>query len=302
MTNVNDIYNEYKNSSKVYVINEKLKFRIPDVLIKDYEDGKFNNYIESMTNIVNMLDTLQVKYKYDAHPVYYIYMLSIDNYKEILQIPSNFDNGTGGGRPIGCIDPDGFYKAYAVTDNFCRYSKEEYEEVFRKSNNIHEIVHLILNNKKFNPDRYFSEGLSEAVPLYVFDMEKDFTKHRDLITNLKEEDIIPINELYEQGDNNTFGDKKLNESYACTYRASYVSSYLAIASMIDHISKEYGIDKKKATSTFLDVAESTLGGNGMFLNSFASKIGMDFNTLYFGKEYQLEYINKVKEYSNNKTL
>ena len=286
---------EYVLNSEDRTINDKLSIKMDKDLAKEFDEGKFNNFIELLNKSIRLIDTLNIRYPGNANPRYYVYIVPLEK-QELLNVPKNFNTGTGGGKPVKGFELDGFNSAYAVTDNLCRRDKHSL------SNNVHELTHLITGMFLGNVDRYISEGLSEAVPFYVLGFEDYNDNHRNMILNLKEEDIRTVKELIEEEKNQTYGDTSINDNKSCSYRHSYISSYLFIASILDYIKEKYQLDEKLSLQVFYKICKRAVFRGENMVYEMADELGLDAKELLESKKIQIDYINKLKNKENNKTV
>ena len=277
----------YLDECVLISFNDKLKIRLSKELEEKYNKGLYDAYLNNLASCIEIVDTLNLKYPCDAKPIYYLYIFPLDK-GYLLDIPKPFDTNKGGGRPIKAHDLDSFTSAYGVTENLCLRS--EYPE-FSRQNTIHELIHLV-SSMFYNKDRYINEGVAEAVTYYCFDYEDIFTNHRERLADIKEEDLYTIKELLEQS--SEFGLKGIEGTNICTYRYSYISSYLVMASVLDHIKEKYNIDKKETAQVLFETLRSTQNFNRWLVDDLAYLIDEDSEEMYSTKKLQLEYLNKLK--------
>lgn len=115
---------------------------------------------------LNMINTLEIKYPGNANPVFYIYIVPDDNYSKLLKIPSTFDKGKGGGKPVRCYDLDGFNSAYGLSQNMLENKLDKDKNISRIENKIHELSHII-HSQFFLINQTICEGFAEALPLFA---------------------------------------------------------------------------------------------------------------------------------------
>ena len=276
----------YLDESVLIPLNNKLKIRLSKDLLDNYNKGLYNDYLNNLTSCIDLVDTLSIEYPGGAKPIFYLYILPLDK-GYLLDIPKPFDTKNGGGRPIKAYDLDSFNSAYGVTENICL--RNEFPP-YIKQNTIHELIHLV-SSMFFNKDRYINEGVAEAVSYYCFDYEDVFTTHRERLADVKEEDIYTVKELLEQKE---FGLLGIEGTNICTYRYSYISSYLFIASILDHIKDKYNIDKKETAQVLFEALRNTQNYNRWLVDDLADLIDEDSEEMYSTKKLQLEYLNKLK--------
>ena len=70
-----DILREYINKSELRIFSEKIKVRLSKELVKKYDGGSYNNYLSNMQKFLDLIDTLNIQYPGNAHPVLYVYIV-----------------------------------------------------------------------------------------------------------------------------------------------------------------------------------------------------------------------------------
>lgn len=123
---------------------------------------------------LNMINTLKIKYPDNARPILYIYIVPYDNYSKLLKIPSTFDKGKGGGKPVRCYDLDGFNSVYGLSQNMLENKLDKDKNISRIENKIHELSHII-HSQFFLTNQTICEGFAEALPLFALGLEENFT-------------------------------------------------------------------------------------------------------------------------------
>ena len=290
---------------KDYVLNSDYRMLSDSVIIKlskeladDYDEGKYNSFLEVLMKSADLIDNLGLRYPGEANPKYYVYIIPIEK-QELLNIPQNFNKGNGGGKPVKGFELDGFNSAYGITDNMC---KRDNTSDKRLINTVHELTHLVTGMYINWSDRYISEGISEAVPYYVMNYEEIDEEHINLIANLNENDIKTAKELIMEEKDGTYGNESLSNNDSCSYRSSYVSSYLFVASLLDYIKTKYEIDRASALQVFYKLCKRAINRGENMLYEFADELNMDPQELIDSKSLQLSYINNVKGIENKKTM
>lgn len=69
-----DILREYISESESRVFSKKIKVRLSKELAEKYDNGSYNNYFLNLQKYLDMIDTLDIQYPGNAHPVLYIYI------------------------------------------------------------------------------------------------------------------------------------------------------------------------------------------------------------------------------------
>ena len=154
---------------------------------------------------------------------------------------------------------------------------------FSEANTIHELIHLVAS-MFFSKDRYLNEGIAEAVSLYVLDYENKWEEHKECMKQLKEEDIVTVKELIAENKNNTYGDKGIEGKKACSFRYSYISSYLICG---------YLLSKIKVQELF-ELLRSSKEWSEYLAYEIAYSLDLDPKEFLEGKKYQLEYLDIIK--------
>ena len=280
---------DYINDSFTIEVNSRLKIRLSEELASNYRDGLYDKYLEHINRSIEVIDTLDIRYPGGAKPIYYLYIVPLKD-ADLLDIPSNFRGSNGGAKPVSSFDLDGFNSAYGLTENICL--REEFG-MQAEINTIHELIHLV-NSMFFNKDRYINEGIAEAVPYYALDYENKWDPHRNVLTSLKEEEIKSIKELIKEGRDGSYGNTGVEGKPGCTFRYSYISSYLACASILDHIKEKYMIEKKDTPQILFETLRSNKNYCEDLVKELSDALGMDYDTLYEKKDIQIEYIKKLK--------
>ena len=271
---------EYIDNSVTKTFNNRLKVRLSEELSKKYDNGDYDEYLTHVSKCIEIIDSLDIIYPALAKPTFYIYIVPLEK-SNLLNIPKNFDNNKGSAKPVSSFDIDGYNSAYGVTENIAL--RKEFN-IYHESSTIHELIHLVAS-MFFNKDRYINEGIAEAVPLYILGYENKWIEHKNMISNIEKEDILTVKELIEQNKSNTYGDKGIDGTSICSYRYSYISSYLICA---------YILDKIRSVQTLFELLRSSKSWNEYLAYEIANTLDLDVKEFIEGKRYQLEYLNKLK--------
>ena len=96
-----------------------------------------------------------------------------------------------------------------------------------------------------------------------------------------------------------FGYKSLVPNSTCSFRSSYVSSYLFVRGIVEKIMEDKGLSKGKALEEFLNIVRIAKHSGGEYLVfDIADTLGMDKEELLLTKNIQLkakESIAKSKQ-------
>lgn len=288
-----DSLKDYISKSELRVFNERIKVRLSKELAKKYDDGSYTAYLDNMQKCFEEIETLGIKYPANAHPILYIYIVPDDNYGPLLKIPSFFDKGNGGGKPVPCYDLDGFHSAYGISQNLLEnYSQEEYT-ISKIVNNIHELSHMV-HSLFFSLHQTIREGFAETVPLYVLDYEKKFKEHRDVLSKMDERHILTAREMLDSERKDKFGEEAILPDRSCSFRLSYISSYLLIRGCVEIIVEKNKISKSQAIQQFLEILKQSDYTNEWLFWDIADAIGIPKDVLLDGKEIQMKALNSIK--------
>ena len=286
-----DKLREYISNSEIRVFSDNIRVRLSKELASKYDNGSYYNYLKDIQKFLNMINTLNIQYPGNAHPTLYIYIVPDDSYIELLKFPKKFDKGRGGGKPVTCYDLDGFNTAYGLSQNVLENKKEE-TNIARIENDIHELSHLI-HSAFFSKNQTISEGFAEALPLYGLDIEDIFTEHKNALLNLSEEQILSAQELLDSEKDDTYGIDEIIPNRSCSFRTSYISSYLLVRGILETIAEKYNFTKAQAIQHFLEIVKQSNCMNEWLIYDIANAIGILPDDLLNGKELQIKVINSL---------
>lgn len=283
---------EYIKNSELRIFNNRIKVRLSKDLTIKYDKGYYTNYLNTIEKYWCMIDTLNIKYPSNAHPVFYIYIVPDDNYVELLKFPASFDDGKGGGRPVPCYDLDGFNFAYGLSQNMLENSPFEETNIAKIENDIHELAHIVHSQFLFM-DQIVCEGFAEALPLYGLNLEEIYTEHKNFLINLSESQILTAQEIINSQKNNSFGENIIFPDKTCSFRPSYISSYLFVRGCLEIISKKYHLSKNQSIQYFLEIVKQSENYNEYFIYDIANAIDFPKDELLNGKKMQLNVISQL---------
>ena len=292
-----DYLRDYIKHSELRVFKGKIKIRLAKELAIKYDNGDYNDRLNNICEYLDMINTLNITYPSNANPILYVYIVPDDRYAELLKMPKTFDRGTGGGRPVICYDLDGFIMAYGTSQNLLD-KRPPFTDMERIENYIHELSHLVMNQFA-SKNSMISEGFAEALPLYGLGLEEKYDKHRDIVVNLKEEDILSPKELIEQEDEKTFGTTTITNG-SCLFRNSYMSSYLFVRGVLEEIALKYSLTKGKSINYFLNFIKNTGCTKEFLVYDIAYELDYSPEELLNTKILQLKAIDSIKKL-NTKT-
>lgn len=288
-----DYLREYILKSELRIFNENIKVRLSKELALKYDNGIYDNYLSNIQKCLNMIKTLDFIYPGKANPILYVYIVPDDSYSKLLKVPNIFDKGKGGGKTVGCYDIDGFNFAYGLSQNILENMKNKEMSIARFENEIHELSHII-HSQFYKGCQTISEGFAEALPLYGLDIELEYEEHRNMISTLDEDKILTVQELLNSEKNGTFGKEELIKNKTCSFRLSYISSYLFVRGCIETIIDNFNYTKKQAFQYFLEILKQSNCTNEWLIFDIASAIKVDKEELLNGKSVQINVIKKIK--------
>lgn len=284
---------EYIKNSELRVFNKDIKVRLSKELAIKYDKGYYNEYLNNISKYIKMIKKLNIKYPGNAKPVLYVYIVPDNNYRELLGIPGKYDNGKGGGKPVMCYDLDGFFSAYGLSQNILENKNKE-TDISKVENEIHELSHIV-HSQFFNKNLIISEGFAEALPLYGLNMEKDFTEHKNALLNLEEEQILSVQEILKLEKDGTFGIETILQNKTCSFRISYISSYLFVRGCMEIIAKKFDLKKEDAVQRFLEIVRESECINEWLIFDIADALDLSREELLNGKQIELEVLKSLLE-------
>jgi len=273
---------EYIRGSELRIVNDNFKIRLSPELAKIYDAGDYDSDIATHAGYIDDIKALGIKYPGNANPVFYMYVVPDENFVELLSFP--FPDRKGGGRPIKCLDLDGFNYAYGRSHN-CLYNKSAQKDISRRVNGIHELAHLV-HSQFWSCNRVLSEGFAEVLPLYTMGLEEKFYEHREIIRGMTPEDIIPPQELLSMDRDGSFG-RDVVPGKSCSLRLSYISSYLFVRGYVAAIARKFGLDRARATQKFLEIVRSSGASYQFLIFDLADAVGMSGEEVLNSKNLQL---------------
>ena len=287
-----DILREYISKSELRVFSEKIKVRLSKELAEKYDNGSYRNYLSNMQKCIDMIDTLDIQYPGNAYPVLYVYIVPDDRYSDLLRVPKIFDKGTGSGKPVCCYDLDGFNSAYGLSQNLLENRPEEETRVSRIENEIHELSHIV-HSQFFSMHQTICEGFAETLPLYALGFEEIFDEHRNTIIKLDENQILSAQELLNSEKKGTYGAEAVLPNRSCSFRFSYISSYLLVRGCVETIAEKNGFSKAQAIQYFLEIVKQSNCTNEWLIYDIANAIGIPQDDLLNDKQLQMKVLTSL---------
>ena len=288
---------EYIKNTELRVYKDTINIRLNSDLAKKYDNGVYNNYLEHMYKWYLDILSLNIMLPSLAKPKLYFYIVPDENYSELLGTPKKYDNGKGSGKPVICYDLDGYKCAYGISTGLCENFPSS-PSIMKKENSVHELAHLI-QIQFYTKNAIISEGLAEAIPLYVMDYESVFEEHRDIVSNLSESEIYSPREIINSERDDSFGITSSFKGKSCSFRYSYISSYLFVRGCLEKIVNDNNCSQKDALQYFLNLLYQSNYSHEWIIYHIADNIGVDKDDLLDSKEIQLEAINSIKSEKNN---
>jgi len=294
-----NLLREYIQNSELRVFNDRIKVRLSKGLAEKYDKGAYENYLKNIEKFYDMLNNLNIKYPSNANPVLYLYVVPDDNHVELLNIPEAFRGSRGGGRPVKCYDIDGFKTAYGISQNLCENKPLDITNISRVVNEIHELSHLI-HGMFFSNNRIINEGVAEVIPLYVMGLETEFYEYKEMLLDLEETKIYSVKEILNQERNDEFGKETTLPNKSCSFRLSYISSYLFVRGCLEVIGEKFGYNKEQSLQFFLELIMQSSCSYEYLIYDIADILGIDRDELLNGKSLQIEVINNLSNNNNTK--
>lgn len=285
---------EYIKNSELRIFNDRINVRLSKELAIKYDNGCYYNYFNNMNKYLQMIDTLHIQYPSNAHPIFYVYIVPDDRYIELLKFPTFFDKGKGGGKPVCCYDLDGFHSAYGLSQNMLENKPSKETNISKIENEIHELAHII-HSQFFYKNQIICEGFAEALPLYGLGLEEIFLEHRNLVTNLSKEQIFSAKEILDSEKDNSYGLKEALPNKSCSFRLSYISSYLFVRGCMETIVKKYNVSKERSIQHFLEIVKESDCYNEYLIYDIADALDLSREELLNGKKMQLELLKSLKK-------
>lgn len=168
----------------------------------------------------------------------------------------------------------------------------EETSISKIENEIHELAHIV-HSQFFSKNRIICEGFAEALPLYVLGFEEIFDEHRNSIINLNEEQIFSAQEILNSEKDNSYGAEAILPNRSCSFRFSYVSSYLFVRGCMETIAKKYNLSKEQSVQHFLEIVRESDCSNEWLIYDIADALDLPRDELLNGKKMQLEILQSL---------
>lgn len=286
---ISSLENYIKDTSIVNISNS-FKIRMNNEELNDYNNHLYDIRIKAMKERIDKIKSLDIKYPYNSNPTFYLYIVPKENFRELLDFPS-YIKSEWGGKPVRSFDIDGFKDAYAQSNNILLWNHPV--SINEDANSVHELAHLV-HGMFFNNTKFLCEGFADAITFYILDYEKEVDGYKELLLNIKEEDILNANQLIEAEDNNTFNSIPLVPNKWCSFSKYYISSYLFVRSCIEKIEKDKGLTKKEALQELLNIMYNNHSIKQYQVFRIADELNIDKDTLLNSIELQIKTLNNIK--------
>jgi len=274
---------EYIDKSELRIVSNDFRVRMSKKLAKNFDAGFYDCMLKEHKKCIREIKSLNIKYPANAKPKFYMYIVPDEDFIELLDFP--YKNRTGGGRPVASYDLDGFNRVFGTSQNLVRYVGKIRPE--RHINLLHEYGHLI-QQQFFSAEQMLSEGFADLIPWYVLEYEKRVPAHFMAMKSLDK--IYTVNELIESVD---FRDRVPDKM--CSFQPSYISSYLWVRAVVDHIRVKYKLSRKLAVQKFLELGGFSGYIKQWFVADLAGMIGMDAEKLLNSTEYQIKMLKQIEK-------
>ncbi len=287
-----DALREYILSSEIRVFSKEIKVRLSKDLAIKYDNGLYQNALLNIQNSLQMINSLNIHYPANAKPILYVYIVPDDRYARLLRMPKHFDKGTGGGKPVNCYDLDGFNSAYGLSQNLLE-NKPLDMGISKRENEIHELSHII-HSQFFSKNQTICEGFAETLPLYTLGLEELFDEHQNILLHLDENMILSAQELLNSEKDGSYGVAEALPNKSCSFRYSYISSYLFVRGCLETLVEKYDISKIEATQSFLEIVKQSNCTNEWLIFDIANAIGIPQEILLNSKDIQKKALSPIK--------
>lgn len=117
--------------------------------------------------------------------------------------------------------------------------------------------------------------------------EKIFDEHRNVIIELDESQILSAQELLNSEKEGTYGAESILPNRSCSFRFSYVSSYLLVRGCVETISEKNGFSEAQSIQYFLEIVKQSNCVNEWLIYDIANAIGLPQEELLNGKQLRV---------------
>lgn len=103
-----------------------------------------------------------------------------------------------------------------------------------------------------------------------------------------------IKELLIEEKAGTFGAKALIDNKSCTFRLSYISSYLFVRGCIESIKTKYNLSISKSVQFFLEMIKQSNCFNEWLIYDIANNLDIKKEELLNEKQLQINTLKNIK--------
>ena len=140
-----------------------------------------------------------------------------------------------------------------------------------------------------------NEGFAEALPLYVMGLEDKFEDHREALLNMDENQLYSAKELLISGKDGSYGKEALIPNRSCSFRLSYISSYLFVRFCLEEIGRKFNLNRINSMMYFLNYVKTSRCSDEDLIFELAYLLEVDRNELLNTKKYQLEVLENISK-------
>ena len=105
--------------------------------------------------------------------------------------------------------------------------------------------------------------------------------------------LLSAKELIDSEQDCTYGKESVLPNKSCSFRYSYISSYLFVRGCIETIEKKHQLTKAEAIQQFLEIVKHSNCRNEWLVFDIANAIGISKEKLLIDKEMQINIINSI---------
>jgi hypothetical protein len=220
-------------------------------------DNEYKNSVSPITDLnikaVSLLEGLKLPQFNTKKPVFSCAIIPSGRFLRTANIPENYKWATICSRGIWQDDREDAVVVSAVHASTIDFDIQAPLSILaeRQVDVIREAVHEHLPTLR---DTYLpypsasalpiSEAMDEAVPRFILEMQRKMPKSTQFLTDLKDEDILTVEDLWN-------GFSKYSSSPVSSNRA-YGSAFLFGVGLLEKLQGKYGVDKTGALTMWLN--------------------------------------------------
>lgn len=199
-----------------------------------------------------------------------------------------------GGKPVTCYDLDGFPLAYGLSQNCLENKETNNLEIADLENELHELSHIVLSQFLLG-NQVISEGIAETLPLYGLRLEEKFEKHKQVIATLEENNIYSLKELLNKQRDGSYGNDAVLSNMTCSFRLSYISSYLFVRGLLERVEEKYLLSTTEAINYLFSILRGNRGyANEFLIYDIADALELSHDELLNKKDIQRKALNSIR--------